>query len=123
MHNILIVSDDLFIADLLMAALGDLEVQLYSERSVERAAAACRSGRYDLVLLLTVGALLCKCGGVETIRPRGLKRPRIYVLSWQQSEQIVLSLLEQGVDQYLTLPISLERLRGKIRREITETER
>jgi len=110
-------------ADLLMAALGDLEVQLYSERSLERAATACRSGRYDLVLLLMVGALLCRCGGMETIRPRGLKRPKVYVLSWQQSEQIVLSLLEQGVDQYLTLPISLERLRNKIRREITAAER
>lgn len=106
-----------------MAALEDLEVRLYSERSLERAAAACRSGRYDLVLLLMAGSLLCRCGGVETIRPRGLKRPRVYVLSWQQSEQIVLSLLEQGVDQYLTLPISLERLRNKIRQEITATER
>lgn len=106
-----------------MAALEDLEVRLYSERSLERAAEACRSGRYDLVLLLMAGELLCRCRGVETIRPRGLKRPRVYVLSWQQSEQIVLSLLEQGVDQYLTLPISLERLRNKIRREITGMER
>lgn len=35
----------------------------------------------------------------------------VYVVSWLQSEQAVLSLLECGVDQYMAFPLSLQRLR------------
>lgn len=40
--------------------------------------------------------------------------------SWrgQQAEQSVLSLLECGVDQYLTFPVSLQRLRTKVANEL-----
>jgi DNA-binding response OmpR family regulator len=36
------------------------------------------------------------------------------VIAWQQAEQTVLSLLEEGVDQYMTFPICVNRLRSKI---------
>ena len=51
---------------------------------------------------------------VRTLRPAGLGRPLVYVVAWQQAEQTVLSLLECGVDQYMTFPVSLQRLRTKI---------
>ena len=50
----------------------------------------------------------------RTLRPAGLGRPLVYVVAWQQAEQTVLSLLECGVDQYMTFPVSLQRLRTKI---------
>ena len=51
---------------------------------------------------------------IGRLRPEGLRRPVVYVLSWQQCEQTVLALLECGVDQYLTFPVSLQRLRAKV---------
>ena len=43
------------------------------------------------------------------------------MLTWQQAEQTVLSLLECGVDQYLTFPVSLARLRSKVAEELGRT--
>ena len=42
----------------------------------------------------------------------------VYVVAWQHSEQTVLSLLENGVDQYMTFPVNLQRLRGKVADEL-----
>ena len=39
-------------------------------------------------------------------------------MAWQQAKQSVLSLLECGVDQYLTFPVSLQRLRTKVANEL-----
>lgn len=77
------------------------------------------SGRmlFDLVIVLRAG--LFQSGEVvRFLRPEGLKRPAVYVISWQQAEQTVLSLLESGVDQYMTFPLSLHRLRVKVANEL-----
>jgi DNA-binding response OmpR family regulator len=42
------------------------------------------------------------------------------VVSWQQAENVVLSLLECGVDQYFTFPICMGRLRNKVREELKQ---
>ena len=42
------------------------------------------------------------------------RRTPLYVVTWQQDQHTVLSLLESGIDQYLTFPICIERLRHKV---------
>ena len=68
------------------------------------------------VLICTIGA-----GGIA--RVEAAEHPQTegveYVVSWQQSEQTVLSLLECGVNQYLTFPVSLQRLRAKVAGDLT----
>ena len=61
---------------------------------------------------------LCGRDVVRGVRPAGLRRPLFYVVSWLQSEQAVLSLLECGVDQYMAFPLSLQRLRGKVSNDL-----
>lgn len=78
----------------------------------------CRRLLFDLILVLEVTPFLDGRNPVERIRPEGLRRPLVYVVTWQQAEQTVLSLLECGVDQYLTFPVSLARLRGKVSDEL-----
>lgn len=78
----------------------------------------CRRVLFDLILVLDVSSFLAGRNPVERVRPQGLRRPLIYVVTWQQAEQTVLSLLECGVDQYLTFPVSLARLRGKVSDEL-----
>lgn len=114
MHRILIVSDDPFLGGLVSYALCDLDADVRCVTDLEAAQGDCRCGLFDLVILLVVSPLLRRSGTIERMRPRGLKRPYVYVISWQQSEYVVMSLLEQGVDQYMTFPVSLQRLRGKV---------
>lgn len=77
--------------------------------SQRRRAAAC-----DAVVVLGAAHFFSGSLSAESLRPRGSRRPEIYVISWQHSEHAVLSLLECGVDQYMTLPLSLGRLRLKL---------
>ena len=77
---------------------------------------ACVHG--DLVIVLHVAPFLCGRDVVRGVRPAGLRRPLFYVVSWLQSEQAVLSLLECGVDQYMAFPLSLQRLRGKVSNDL-----
>lgn len=45
--------------------------------------------------------------------------PIIYVINEALGEHVVLSLLEAGVNQYLTFPLDTTRLRHKVLREMT----
>ena len=69
----------------------------------------------DIVILLAVAPFIDGSEFIGRIRRRGTRRPAVYVVSWHQAEHIVLSLLEAGVDQYLTFPVSMGRLYGKVR--------
>ncbi|MBQ3204542.1 MAG: response regulator transcription factor [Alistipes sp.] len=75
----------------------------------------CNTVMPDLVIILSLSPFIEGLPFVEELRRHTLGRVPIYVIGWQQSERAVLSLLESGVDQYMTFPISLHRLYGKIR--------
>lgn len=118
MHRILVVSENAFLRHLVLLSLSDLDVELRAAEGVDAMQGLCRTVGFDLVILLTATPFLCGRDVVHTLRPAGLRRPLVYVLSWQQSEQVVLGLLECGVDQYMTFPVSLNRLRGKVVNEL-----
>lgn len=114
MHRILIVSDDAFLRDLVRLSLLDIEAEVRCASDGKQMQRLCRKVLFDLVIVLRVAPFLCGDNPVRDLRPAGLRRPSFYVVSWQQSEQTVLSLLECGVDQYMTFPVSLQRLRRKV---------
>lgn len=118
MHRILIVSDDAFLCDLVRLSLADTGVEVHCTAGAAGLRTMCRRMLFDLIVVLDTGLFLAGGEPVREVRPAGLRRPAVYVLSWQQSEQTVLSLLEEGVNQYLTLPVSLQRLRRKIAEEL-----
>lgn len=118
MHRILIVSDDTFLSNLVRLSLAGPGVDVRCVPNAAEMRDLCRRMLFDLVIVLRVGVFLCGDDAVRRLRPAGLRRPAVYVLSWQQSEQTVLSLLEAGVDQYMTFPVSLQRLRCKVADEL-----
>lgn len=120
MHRILLVTDDPFFREMLTFLFDGLDAEVHAAASVAEMVGACRSVAFDVVVLLAAAGLLCGGDAVRAIRPAGLRRPAVYVVAWQQSEQTVLSLLECGVDQYLTLPVSLVRLRRKVAEELSK---
>ena len=121
MHRILVVSENAFLRHLILLSLDELDAELRAVEQVDDMEGLCRSVGFDLVIILTATPFLCGRDVMHTLRPAGLRRPLVYVLSWQQSEQVVLSLLECGVDQYMTFPVSLTRLRGKVANELMRT--
>lgn len=118
MHRILIVSDDTFLCDLIRLSLADMGVEVHCSADAAGMRTLCRRMLFDLIVVLDTGIFFAGGVSVRAVRPAGLRRPAVYVLSWLQSEQTVLSLFEEGVNQYLTFPVSLGRLRRKIAEEI-----
>lgn len=118
MHRILIVSDDVFLRDLVRLSLADMHAEVRCAACGVEMERLCRQVLFDLVVVLRTSPFLCGRDVVRNLRPSGLRRPLFYVVSWQQSEQVVLSLLENGVDQYMTFPVSLHRLRSKVANEL-----
>lgn len=90
--------------------------------SPEQTVTACLRESPDIVILLTVSPFIDGSEFIDRIRRRGARRPAVYVVSWHQSEHIVLSLLEAGVDQYLTFPVCMSRLYGKIRTGLNDND-
>lgn len=72
------------------------------------------------MIILSIRPFMNGSGLIADIRQRDKRRPPIYVVSWQQAENVVLSLLECGVDQYFTFPICMGRLRNKVREELKQ---
>ncbi|MBE6182457.1 MAG: response regulator transcription factor [Rikenellaceae bacterium] len=118
MGKILIVSEDGFMGELLRLALADLDAEVRCVPNVGRMTELCRRTNFDVVVLLGAGSFWGGSDPARLLRPRGMRRPVIYVLAWQQSEHTVMSLLEAGADQYMTFPVNLYRLRRKIIEEL-----
>ena len=110
MHRILIVSDEEFLRDVIRLSLADMQADVRCASDVPDMQRMVRRMLFDV----GTSAFFTGCDVVRTLRPAGLGRPLVYVVAWQQAEQTVLSLLECGVGQYMTFPVSLQRLRTKI---------
>jgi len=117
-RRVAVVSADLFLREMLLRAVDGLGAELHAAVSVGELVPAVRRLSFDLVIVVSAAPFFSGCDPVRMLRREGLRRPVIYVVSWQQSEQTVLSLLECGVDQYLTLPLNLVRLRRKVANEL-----
>ena len=113
-QRILIVSDEEFLRDVIRLSLADMQADVRCASDVPEMQRLVRRMLFDLVVVVGTSAFFTGCDVVRTLRPAGLGRPLVYVVAWQQAEQTVLSLLECGVDQYMTFPVSLQRLRTKI---------
>ena len=68
----------------------------------------------DTVVVIGAGGFASGRLSARRLRGAGVRRPQIFVVSWQHNEQTVMGLIECGVDQYMTFPLSLRRLCVKL---------
>ena len=73
----------------------------------------CQTTKCDLVLTDDVRMFMNGSDAVARIRQGGML-PQIFVLSHDLSEDTVTALLEMGVHQFISLPVSPERLCSKV---------
>lgn len=114
MRQVLIIGNEGFVRDMIACAIDRTGVAAVCVEDPAEVEQECRSGRFERVVVLGCSRFADGRITVERLRPKGARRPEIYVLSWHHSEHAVLSLLECGVNQYITFPVNLRRLCRKI---------
>lgn len=107
MKRIALISSDSAVRRTVALALECAGAEVVDETRTEELRAC------DIVVVLGAAAFVSGRLSVERLRRQGERRPEIFVISWQHTEQTVLGLLECGVDQYMTFPVCLGRLRIK----------
>ncbi|MBQ7342826.1 MAG: response regulator transcription factor [Alistipes sp.] len=118
MKKVLITGSDPLLREMTASLLADMAVEIHTSQRLAEADDRCRQGLFDLVIMLDLFPFFDGSEPTSTLRPKGLRRPPLFVLSWQHSERAVLSLLECGASQYITFPTNIRRLRRKIREVI-----
>lgn len=114
MRQVLIVGDNGVFRDMVAAAADCSGAGVLCTDDVAEFEADCRHGRFDRVIVIGSAPFFNGRISVERLRPNGLRRPELCVIGWHHSEQIVLGLLECGVNQYITFPVNLRRLCRKL---------
>lgn len=121
MERVVVVSDNSFLRHLIAFALEDLNAEVDEAVDWRDVAADCREGEVDVVIMASLAPILNGSRMVNAVRAARQRRPRLYMLSRCRSEHGVLSALECGVNQYMTLPVNLQRLRAKVANELSES--
>jgi CheY-like chemotaxis protein len=79
----------------------------------------CQTTKCDLLLTDDVRMFMNGTDAMAQIRQGGTT-PQIFVLSHDLSEETVTALLEEGVNQFITMPVAPERLRCKVSTQYKE---
>lgn len=98
---------------LIRGLLTHIEAFFVPSSSREELFRICQTTKCDLVLTDDVRMFMNGSDAVAKIRQGGAL-PLIFVLSHDLSEESVTALLEEGVNQFIALPVAPERLRSKV---------
>ena len=112
-NKIVIYSPSKHLATLITEIIEDSRTQVICCTKPHQIISLCHQEQPSLVIILAIAPLFEGSELITNIRATLRYRLPIYVISWQQSEHVVLSLLECGIDQYMTFPICMSRLKYK----------
>lgn len=120
MYRILIVSEDFVLRKAVAFSLNDLDACVECADTVSAMLVLHRESPFDLVIVMGTAAEMCRQEVMDTLRADKTRRTRVFVISWPQSEQMVRSMYRM---EYMTLPVSLHRLRRKVINELIDREK
>lgn len=120
--NILIACSDVVMLGLLKQALSDDWVEVYTTNTEQGIVDACRQRSFAIIVTMFSHPFLNGNEMLMQIRRRGARHAKMCLLSCIQHEQTVVSLYENGVNQYFTLPVNMTRLARKIKESILEIQ-
>lgn len=113
MRKIIIHSASAELRALIRGMLSDIDALFIPTSSRKELFRVCKSSQCDLLLTDDVRMFLNGSNAIEKIRPNG-SLPHIFVLAHDLSEESVTALLEEGINQFITLPVAPERLLNKV---------
>ncbi len=114
MKKILIAVSDGVLAEILRYTLRNMTVEIDTVDSEERFVSSVLHNDYAVVLTQFAAPFLNGYDIVKRIRQHSPRKPTIYLISHVGNEALLLSLFDSGVDQYITLPLSITRLKRKL---------
>lgn len=114
MKRVLIAGSDVILREMIFSLVADLSVEVQVADSIAIFERECRAGHFDLVIMTDLAPFFDGTDPSAILKRAELRRPEIFVVSWQHSEWSVMSLLESRVAQYVTLPMNVRRIRRKI---------
>lgn len=97
---------------LIKALIASEQLAIVEAKSREQLVRLCCEGGFDKVVTNDVRMFMNGSISVNEIRRK--RSTRIFILSTDHSEHAILSLLELGVAQFLSLPIDIDRLHKKL---------
>lgn len=112
-NKIIIYSPTPHLATLITSIIEDDDLLIIHCTTLESLLSICSKEPPSLIIFLAIAPFMDGSEIISNIRTISQQRLPIYVISWQQSENVVLSLLECGADQYMTFPICMSRLKFK----------
>ena len=104
-------------------SLNDLDACVECADTVGAMLVLHRESPFDLVIVMGTAAEMGRLVVLDSLRAEFAVRSRGVVISWLQSELMVRSMYRMGVNQYMTLPVSLHRLRRKVINELIDREK
>lgn len=115
--SILVVEDDLDIADLIRVNLSELGINIEHIVSGEKGLSAALNKHFDLMLL---DVMLPGVNGLDICREVRAKKPEqaIIMLTSKNSETDRVLGLELGADDYMTKPFSVRELQARVRAQL-----
>jgi CheY-like chemotaxis protein len=99
--------------------LSNIEAYFEPASSREELFRICQTTKCDLVLTDDVRMFMNGSDAMSQIRQGGYL-PQVFVLSYDLSEDTVTALLEEGVNQFISLPVAPERLCSKVATQYRE---
>lgn len=98
---------------LIRGLLSDMGAEIVTTSSREEMFEECRVAHYDLLLTDDARMFMNGQDAMKRVRCADANLP-VFILSYDLTEDSVTALLEQGVSQFITLPVAVDRLRKKI---------
>ena len=113
MRKIIIHSASAELRALIRGLLSHIDAQFIPTSSRRELFRVCNSSQCDLLLTDDVRMFMNGSDAMGQIRQGGAL-PHIFVLAHDLSEDTVMALLEEGVNQFISLPVVPERLINKL---------
>lgn len=114
MKKILIAVADGILAEILRYSLRNMGTEIDTVSNEELFVSHLLHNEYAIVLTQFTAPFLNGYDIVKRIKSRSRRKPIIYLISHVSNEALLLSLFDSGVDQYITLPMSITRLKRKL---------
>ena len=119
MRKIVIHSHRAEFRSLIKGLLTNVNAFFVQSASREELFRICQMSKCDLVLTDDVRMFMNGSDAMLQIRQGGIL-PQIFILSHDLSEETVTALLEEGVNQFITMPVAPERLCCKVTTQYRE---
>ena len=118
MKKILIAVSDDVLLEILRYTLRNIGAEIDTVDNQERFINMMLNCDYAVVVTQFSAPFLNGYDIVSRLRRNNRRKPVIYLISHVNNDSMLLSLFDSGVDRYMTLPLSITRLKRKLSAEL-----